>query len=58
VGAGSGFASAATPPVIRAVNHPILDIREYWVAGKALYDAGRIRVPVLLVSPERSRQSD
>ncbi|MDF0496865.1 alpha/beta hydrolase [Bradyrhizobium yuanmingense] len=44
--------SAQTPAVMRAVNGPILDIREYWAAGKRLYDAGDIRVPVLLVHAE------
>ena len=44
--------SAETPPVMRAVNCPILDIREYWAAGKALYDPSDIRVPVLLVHAE------
>ncbi|MDH2342919.1 hypothetical protein [Bradyrhizobium sp. SSUT77] len=45
-------ASAGTPPLMRAVNGPILDIREYRAAGKALYDASDIRVPVLLVHAE------
>ena len=44
--------SAQTPPIMRAVNGPIRDIREYWAAGKRLYDAGDIRVPVLLVHAE------
>ncbi|MDA9545516.1 MULTISPECIES: alpha/beta hydrolase [unclassified Bradyrhizobium] len=44
--------SAQAPPIMRAVNGPILDIREYWAAGKRLYDAGDIRVPVLLVHAE------
>ncbi|MBR0858060.1 alpha/beta hydrolase [Bradyrhizobium liaoningense] len=47
--------SAETPPVMRAVNGPILDIREYWAAGKGLYDARDIRVPVLLVHAEWDR---
>lgn len=47
--------SSQTPPVMRAVNGPILDIREYWAAGKRLYDAGDIRVPVLLVHAEWDR---
>jgi pimeloyl-ACP methyl ester carboxylesterase len=45
-------ASAGTPPLMRAVNGPILDIREYWAAGNALYDASDIRTPVLLVHAE------
>ncbi|MCA1389344.1 alpha/beta hydrolase [Bradyrhizobium sp. IC3123] len=44
--------SAQTPAIMRAVNGPILDIREYWAAGKRLYDAADIRVPVLLVHAE------
>ncbi|MFZ5714204.1 MAG: alpha/beta hydrolase [Bradyrhizobium sp.] len=44
--------SSQAPPVMRAVNGPILDIREYWAAGKALYSASDIRVPVLLVHAE------
>ncbi|MBH5399840.1 alpha/beta fold hydrolase [Bradyrhizobium sp. CNPSo 4010] len=44
--------SAQAPAIMRAVNGPILDIREYWAAGKTLYDAGEIRVPVLLVHAE------
>ncbi|WP_369722155.1 alpha/beta hydrolase [Bradyrhizobium sp. LLZ17] len=48
-------ASAGTPPLMRAVNGPILDIREYWAAGKALYDAGEICTPVLLVHAEWDR---
>jgi pimeloyl-ACP methyl ester carboxylesterase len=44
-----------SPRVMRAVNGPILDIREYWAAGKALYDPGDIRVPVLLVHAEWDR---
>ncbi|WP_027519424.1 alpha/beta hydrolase [Bradyrhizobium sp. WSM1417] len=48
-------AGAGAPPLMRAVNGPILDIREYWAAGKALYDASAIRVPVLLVHAEWDR---
>lgn len=43
------------PRVMRAVNGPIQDIRDYWAAGKALYDANDIRVPVLLVHAEWDR---
>ncbi|EHR04860.1 alpha/beta hydrolase [Bradyrhizobium sp. WSM471] len=48
-------AGAGARPLMRAVNGPILDIREYWAAGKALYDASDIRVPVLLVHAEWDR---
>jgi pimeloyl-ACP methyl ester carboxylesterase len=47
--------NADTPRVMRAVNGPIQDIREYWAAGKPLYDASDIRVPVLLVHAEWDR---
>jgi pimeloyl-ACP methyl ester carboxylesterase len=47
--------NAESPRVMRAVNGPILDIREYWAAGKALYDASDIRAPVLLVHAEWDR---
>lgn len=47
--------SAGTSPLMRAVNGPILDIREYWAAGNALYHASDIRVPVLLVHAEWDR---
>ena len=43
------------PRVMRAVNGPIQDIRDYWAVGKALYDANDIRVPVLLVHAEWDR---
>jgi pimeloyl-ACP methyl ester carboxylesterase len=47
--------NAENPRVMRAVNGPILDIREYWARGKALYDPADIRVPVLLVHAEWDR---
>jgi pimeloyl-ACP methyl ester carboxylesterase len=47
--------NAETPRVMRAVNGPIQDIRDYWAAGKTLYDASGIRVPVLLVHAEWDR---
>jgi pimeloyl-ACP methyl ester carboxylesterase len=40
------------PEHIRATNGPILDIREYWTAGKAFYEPNAITVPVLLVHAE------
>ncbi|MCG2630980.1 alpha/beta hydrolase [Bradyrhizobium sp. WYCCWR 13023] len=43
------------PRVMRAVNGPIQDIRDYWSAGKTIYDANDIRVPVLLVHAEWDR---
>lgn len=47
--------SVGTAPLMRAVNGPILDIREYWAAGNALYDPSEIRVPLLLVHAEWDR---
>lgn len=40
---------------IRATNGAILDIREYWTAGKPFYDPSRIEVPVLLTHGEWDR---
>lgn len=45
-------AGSTTPPTMRAVNGPILDIREYWAVGRPFYDPGAITVPVLLVHAE------
>jgi pimeloyl-ACP methyl ester carboxylesterase len=41
-----------TPPFVRAPNGVVLDTREYWSAGKALYDPANIRVPTMLVLAE------
>jgi pimeloyl-ACP methyl ester carboxylesterase len=41
-----------SPPVLRAPNGVILDSREYWSAGKPLYDPGDIRVPTFLAHAE------
>jgi len=41
-----------SPPVLRAPNGVVRDGREYWSAGKALYDPGEIRVPTFLVHAE------
>jgi pimeloyl-ACP methyl ester carboxylesterase len=40
------------PPVIRAPNGVVKDGREYWGAGKPLYDPGLIRVPTFLAHAE------
>jgi len=42
----------ANPPFVRAPNGAILDGREYWSAGKALYDPANIRVPTMVVRGE------
>jgi len=46
VGAGQ------TPPVLRAPNGVAQDGRDFWAAGKALYDPSAIRVPTLLAHAE------
>lgn len=45
-------ASRQDPPMLRAPNGVVLDGREYWGAGKALYDPGQIRVPTFLAHAE------
>lgn len=41
-----------TPPVLRAPNGVVQDGREFWGAGKALYDPAGIRVPTFLAHAE------
>ena len=41
-----------TPAVVRAPNGVMRDIGEFWVAGKAQYDPGEIRVPTFLAHAE------
>jgi pimeloyl-ACP methyl ester carboxylesterase len=45
-------ATFATDPVLRAPNGAVQDGREFWSAGKMLYDPAGIRVPTLLVHAE------
>lgn len=45
-------ASSMNPPKIRAPNGVVADHRDFWNAGKPLYDPGEIRVPTLLVHGE------
>jgi pimeloyl-ACP methyl ester carboxylesterase len=40
------------PPFVRAPNGVVLDGREYWSAGKSLYDPADIRVPTMLILAE------
>lgn len=40
------------PPILRAPNGVIQDGRDYWSAGKPLYDPGEIRVPTFLAHAE------
>lgn len=42
----------ANPPFMRAPSGAIADGREYWSAGKPLYDPAAIRVPTLVVRGE------
>ena len=41
-----------SPKKLRAPNGTVQDSRDYWGAGKALYDPGELRVPTLLVHAE------
>jgi pimeloyl-ACP methyl ester carboxylesterase len=41
-----------SPPVVRAPNGVMQDIREFWAAGKAQYDPAGIRVPTFLAHAE------
>ncbi len=40
------------PPVLRAPNGVVQDLRTYWQAGKPTYDPAKITVPTLLVQGE------
>ena len=44
--------STQTPPMLRAPNGVLQDLRAYWAAGKPQYDPGSIRVPTLLIHAE------
>lgn len=44
--------AAQNPPVLRAPNGTVQDTRNYWAAGKAVYDPGLIRVPTFLAHAE------
>jgi pimeloyl-ACP methyl ester carboxylesterase len=41
-----------TPPVLRAPNGVLQDVRTYWLAGKPQYDPADIHVPTLLIHAE------
>ena len=45
-------ARGSPPDTMRAPNGAILDIREFWTRGRAIYDPGEIKVPVLLIHAE------
>ena len=56
--ADATFASGQSgpgPAQLMAPNGTIQDAREYWAAGKPLYDPSRIAVPVLIVHAEWDR---
>ena len=44
--------SKQTPPVVRAPNGPLPDDRDFWIAGKPMYDPADIRVPTFLIHAE------
>jgi pimeloyl-ACP methyl ester carboxylesterase len=53
----ANFASDAAgallvPPVLRAPNGVLADFRDFWNAGKPLYDPGQLRVPTFLAHAE------
>jgi hypothetical protein len=45
-----------SPRTLRAPNGVIADIKDFWAAGKPLYDPSQIRAATLLVHAERSRR--
>lgn len=47
-----GLPTLGVGPVLRAPNGVVQDGREYWNAGKSLYDPGEIGVPTFLVHAE------
>ena len=49
-------ATKSNPPALRAPNGVIQDADEYWSAGKAYYDPGKITVPTLLIHAEWDRE--
>jgi len=44
--------AASAPPVLRAPNGVVADGRDFWSAGKPLYDPAEIRVPTFLAHAE------
>lgn len=44
--------SKQTPPVLRVPNGVVQDVREFWMAGKPLYDPADIHVPTFLAHAE------
>ncbi len=50
--ASDPLGAKATPPYVRAPNGVVQDGRDYWSAGKPLYDPADIRVPTMLILAE------
>lgn len=50
--ASDPWSSTQNPKAFRAPNGTVLDSREYWNAGKSIYDPADIRVPTLLILAE------
>lgn len=46
-----------TPPVLRAPNGVVQDSRDYWSAGRALYDPSGITAPTMIVVGEWDRDT-
>ncbi len=44
--------AAQSPPILRAPNGIIEDLRKYWMAGKPYYDPSQITVPTLVILAE------
>jgi pimeloyl-ACP methyl ester carboxylesterase len=44
--------SKQTPPVVRTPNGPVQDSREYWMAGKPLWEPSEVKAPTLIVVGE------
>jgi pimeloyl-ACP methyl ester carboxylesterase len=49
--------AAQNPPVLRAPNGVVQDGREFWSAGKPLYDPAKVAAPTLLVLGEWDRDT-
>jgi len=52
VQATDAIGATRTPPVVRTPGGTLQDVRDYWAAGKPLYDPSRITAPTLIVSGE------
>ena len=50
--ASDPLGAAMNPPVLRAPNGVLQDIRGYWGAGNPYYDPAQLKVPVMLINAE------